>query len=54
MVINVDEFSIKPLYLESYSQERQLAVSTGFVVTKNGVNYLITNWHVVTCTNPYY
>ncbi len=53
MAIRIDQFSIKSLYLESYAQERQLAVSTGFAVNKNGLNYLITNWHVATCTNPY-
>jgi hypothetical protein len=49
---SIDEFSIKSLYLESYLNETQIGVATGFAVKKNELYYLITNWHVVTCRNP--
>ena len=48
----IDEFSVKSLYLETYINERQIGIATGFAVKKNGLNYIITNWHVVTCRNP--
>jgi S1-C subfamily serine protease len=53
MPIRIDEFSVKPLYLETYRGQRKLGVATGFVVNNNDSNYLITNWHVVTARNPY-
>lgn len=48
----IDEFSLKSLYLESYLNERQIGVATGFAIKKYDSYYLITNWHVVTCINP--
>ena len=48
----IDEFSVKSLYLESYLNERQIGVATGFAVKKDNSYYLITNWHVVSCRNP--
>ena len=53
MSIKIDDFSVKPLYLETYRGEQKAGVATGFVVEKNDSYYLITNWHVVTCRNPY-
>ena len=53
MPIVIDEFSVKPLYMEMYRGEQNAGVATGFVVKKNDSHYLITNWHVVTCRNPY-
>jgi len=53
MPINIDEFSAKPLYLETYYDNEEVGVATGFVVKKNKFYYLITNWHVVTFRNPY-
>lgn len=53
MPILIDEFSVKPLYLETYLGEQRLGVATGFVVKKNESYYLITNWHVVTGRNPF-
>lgn len=53
MQISIDEFSVKPLFLETYYQQRQLSVATGFIVKRGENFYLITNWHVVTCRNPY-
>jgi len=52
MPIAIDEFSIKPLYLEAYLEREELLVATGFVVKKNDLYYLITNWHVVTSRDP--
>lgn len=52
MPIVIDEFSTKPLYLEVYLDSEELLVATGFVVKKNDLHYLITNWHVVTSRNP--
>lgn len=52
MPVRIDEFSVKPLYLDIYRAERRVSVATGFVVKKNDSYYLITNWHVVTCRNP--
>lgn len=49
----IDEFSVKSLYLELYRAERKVSVATGFAVRKNDSCYLITNWHVVTCRNPF-
>jgi len=49
----IDPFSVIPLYLETYYKTQQLGVATGFVVGQVGKEFLITNWHVVTCRNPY-
>ena len=52
MQINIDEFSVKSLHLETYIHGCLLGVATGFVVKKEASYYLITNWHVVSCRNP--
>jgi hypothetical protein len=52
MPIMIDEFSIKPLYLETFLGQLQLGVATGFVVKKNENYFLVTNWHVATGRNP--
>ena len=51
--INIDEFSVKPLYLETYLSTSRTGIATGFVVKRNDLHYLVTNWHVVTGRNPY-
>jgi len=51
--IAIDEFSVKPLYLETYLNASLTSIATGFVVKKSGSHYLVTNWHVVTGRNPY-
>ena len=53
MPITIDEFSTKPLYLETCLDRTKIGVATGFVVKKNNLFYLITNWHVVTSRNPF-
>jgi S1-C subfamily serine protease len=52
MPINIDEFSVKSLYLQTYLNTTALGIATGFIVKKNELSYLITNWHVVTGRNP--
>ncbi len=52
MPINIDEFSVKPLYLETYLGTSRTGIATGFVVKRNDSYYLITNWHVATGRNP--
>ena len=51
--INIDEFSVKPLYLETYLSTSRTGIATGFVVKRNDLYYLVTNWHVVTGRNPH-
>ena len=53
MSIRIDEFSVRPLYLEMYRDEQNAGVATGFVVRRSDSYYLITNWHVVTCRDPF-
>jgi hypothetical protein len=53
MPMVIDEFSTKPLYLETFRENIGIGVATGFLVKKNALYYLITNWHVVTGRNPY-
>ena len=53
MQLHIDEFSVKPLYLETYINTSRTGIATGFVVKRNDSYYLITNWHVVTGRNPY-
>ena len=48
----VDPFSVKSVYLETYLDEQKGGVATGFIVKKDNSNYLITNWHVVTARDP--
>jgi hypothetical protein len=52
MPISIDEFSTKPLYLETYLMNTPIGVATGFAIKKNDSYYLITNWHVVTNRSP--
>jgi hypothetical protein len=50
--IIIDEFSVRPLYLETFLKSSRVGVATGFAVKDNGSYYLCTNWHVVTCRHP--
>ena len=50
--INIDPISVIPLQVESFLDDDRLMSSTGFIVSDQGNNYLITNWHVVTCRSP--
>lgn len=48
----IDPLSCVPLYLECLLQDRVIGTGTGFIIIRNGINYLITNWHVVTGRDP--
>jgi hypothetical protein len=48
----VDINTLQSLSIESVFEGRIVGKGTGFVIQNNGVNYLITNWHVVTGRNP--
>jgi hypothetical protein len=48
----MDELTFSALYLEVLRDGQVLSNATGFVVERQGQNYLITNWHVVTGRNP--
>lgn len=50
--IIIDEFSVKPLYLETFANDVVLGIGTGFAVKKDNSYYIITNWHVVTGRDP--
>lgn len=50
--IRIDEFSVKPLYIETLLNLTKIGVATGFAVKENSSYYLCTNWHVVTCRHP--
>lgn len=50
---SINPLSVVSLYLNIYSDSKLIGNATGFVVKKNNINYLITNWHVVTGINPY-
>jgi len=51
--IGIDPLSGVSLSLECSCQGANIHSGTGFVVSYDGLNYLITNWHVVTGRNPY-
>lgn len=44
----IDEPSVASLLVEVYSGSEALATCSGFVVVRNGVPYLVTNWHCLT------
>lgn len=48
----IDEFSLKPLYLEILLNNLNIGIGTGFVVKQKDSYYIITNWHIVTGRNP--
>lgn len=48
----VHPLSATSIYLESYFNDIKLSSATGFIITLENQNYLITNWHVVTGLNP--
>ena len=48
----IDPLSVRPLLLIQLKGSEPIGTATGFVVEKNGKNYLITNRHVVTGRDP--
>lgn len=49
--IQIDPLSVVPLSVECTIGQSSFS-GTGFIVTHNSINYLITNWHMVTGRNP--
>ena len=52
MGVLIDEFSVKPLYLELILNGLTIGSATGFILKNGTLFYLITNWHVVTGKDP--
>lgn len=50
--IFLDPLSGQSLYLEEIYNTQKIARATGFVIEKDSILYLITNWHVVTGIDP--
>ena len=50
--ILIDSLSCVSLSLECLLQGTIIGRGTGFAIIRNGTNYLITNWHVVTGRDP--
>ena len=50
--IFIDPLSTQSLLLQASFGSTLLSTATGFVVEKNGMHFLITNWHVVTGRDP--
>lgn len=50
--VSIHPLSLVAIHLECSCRGTALASGTGFVVTRSGLNYLITNWHVVTGRRP--
>jgi len=51
-IIKPDPLSLSSLFLELLFGEMQLGIATGFVWEHERINYLITNWHVMTGFHP--
>jgi len=50
--IIIDPLSCISLHLECFSKGAPIGTATGFLVVYESINYLITNWHVVTGRDP--
>ncbi|MEW6307150.1 MAG: trypsin-like peptidase domain-containing protein [Verrucomicrobiota bacterium] len=50
--IQIDSLSLPSLPLTAFVNGLPLGSATGFVVTKSGKSFLITNWHVVSGRHP--
>lgn len=49
---NIDELSVRTLYLILTKGNQPLLQATGFVVEKDKIMYLVTNWHVLSGRHP--
>ncbi|MGV1014489.1 MAG: S1 family peptidase [Methyloceanibacter sp.] len=47
----IDQFSLTTAPIEQFFKSTSLGHATGFVWYLDGIFYLVTNWHVVTCRN---
>lgn len=50
--IAIDALSLIPLSLQTLLEGKPMCAGTGFVVRSHEIDYLITNWHVVTGRDP--
>lgn len=50
--ISIDPLSFQSLYLILRNGECTLFTATGFIVKKDNINYLVTNWHVLSGRHP--
>ena len=50
--ITIDPLSCRSLYLILRNDQHILGTATGFIVKKDNINYLITNWHVLSGRHP--
>lgn len=50
--IIIDPLSVTSLHVEIFAGVTRLSSATGFTIERNGSQYLVTNWHVVTGINP--
>ena len=50
--IRIDPLSNSSLYLKAYVNGNQLSTATGFVVTRGGTQFLVSNWHVFAGRHP--
>lgn len=48
LMAQIDELSVKPVWLTTLFQDGEISHATGFFVRKAGLVILFTNWHVVT------
>ncbi len=49
--IGIDPLSTRSLFLQLSANGHALATATGFIVEQEGLNYLVTNWHVLSGLN---
>jgi len=50
--MSISQYSLASLFLIASINDIQLGSATGFIVNRNGKNFLITNWHVLAGRNP--
>ncbi|MBN1363565.1 MAG: trypsin-like peptidase domain-containing protein [Syntrophaceae bacterium] len=48
----IDPLSVTSLHVEVFTGGTRISSATGFTIERNGSQYLVTNWHVVTGINP--
>jgi len=50
--IIIDTLSVTSLHVEVFAEGTRISSASGFTIERNGLQYLVTNWHVVTGINP--
>ena len=51
-MIKIDPLSATSLLLQLTRAGKHIGIATGFLIEAKGVNYLVTNWHVVSGYDP--